>query len=334
MSKYDDFEVILLDFNKVEERFFLRDIRDFAENHSDVVIKTYGKLLRKEDLNIQLKYLVLKSIGELKYTELIPVVRDLIQVEEKIRITIEAINSLVAMNNLSSFKVVLDFLMKNKTAEFIDTVEKKARSVYSKNPLLFHFDVFYRKRGQISGIEKSSEYLIQNLPDDYIKDILPALGSRYRKVRIELLRILKHRPNPIYYPNVYHYFKENIGTSDEELFLALAEALTVNAALSKSRIRIYQKLKGHVTEMRGNKKILFSIALLKLNTRELIHFISGVYPNLNHDLKLLVLNNFKQEDFIDYMEFVRKLVVTRTPRSIAGTHCGNPDPSRRLPIYL
>ncbi|MCP5051096.1 MAG: hypothetical protein GY940_28285 [bacterium] len=309
MSKFNDFDLILAEFNKTAERFFLSDIRDFAQENQEVVIKTYGLLLKNKKLNIQLKYLVLKSIGQLKYSEFIPVVKDQLYREDKVRIIIEAVNSLIAMNNLPAFKVVVDFLLKNKNAEYREVLEKNLRTVFSKNQLLYHFDIFYRKRGDVNGIEKSSEYLIEHLPEDYIKDLLPALSSKYYTIRLELLRILKHRPNPIYYSNIYLYFKENIRSMDEELFLALSEALTINASLSKARIRIYQQLKEHVPKLSGNRKILFCIALLKLNTRELIHFISGVYPKLNFDLKMLVLNNFKPEDYIDYMEFVRELVV-------------------------
>jgi hypothetical protein len=84
---------------------------------------------------------------------------------------------------------------------------------------------------------------------------------------METLRILKSRPNPIYYSTLYYYFKENARTADEELFLLMSEALVNNASLSYVKMKIFQKLKVHQEHLKGDKQNVFSIVLLKLNTR-------------------------------------------------------------------
>jgi hypothetical protein len=308
MSKYDEFELLLTDFNKVEERLFLNDIREFALENPEVVTKTYTRILKSKKLNIQLKYLVLKSIGELKYKEFIPLTKDALYNEDKVRVIIEAVNALLAIGDLPAFKVVVDYINHHKDADYRETLEKIIRTVFSKNQLLYHYDLFYRKRAQVTALEKSSEYLINHLPDEYIKDILPALSSRHYNIRFELLRILKHRPNPIYYPNLYHYFKEHYQTVDESFFLILCETLIINAYHSKARSKIYQKLKEHVAFLHGHKKTLFCITLMKLNTSELIHFVASIYSDLNFQNKMLVLDNFNPPEQSHYIGFVRDLV--------------------------
>jgi hypothetical protein len=309
MSKYDDFELVLSDFNKVEERMFLNNVREFAEGNQEVVVKTFDRLLKTKDLNLQLKYLVFRSIGELKYKEFIPIIKEALYAEDKVRLIIEAVNSLTAMTSLPAFKVAVDYIREHKDAEYAENLEKNVRAVFSKNQLLYHFDLFYRKRGDVSGLEKSSEYLVEHLPEDYVKDILPALTSRHHKVRFETLRILAQRPNPIYYNNIYHYFMDHYKMADESIFLMMSEALVKNASVSKAKTRIFKKLKELVPQLRGDKRVIFCIALLKLNTRELIHFIAGVYPKLNFERKILVLTNLRPEDYVHYMQFIKELLV-------------------------
>ncbi len=308
MSKFDDFDLILSDFNKVEERLFLSAIKEFAELDPDVVTKTYGHLLKTENLNIQLKYLVLKSIGQLKYKEFIPMIKEVLVKEEKVRLIIEAIHSLMAIGTLPAFKVAVDHIATNKNLEQQDTLEKIVRAVFTKNQLFYHFDLFYRDRGDTSGIEKSSEFLIRHLPDEHIKDILPALTSKYYKIRYEMLHLLKHRPSPLYYTNIYLYFKENFNSADEDLFLLMSEAMIACAVLSKASSKVFQQLKEHVAQLKGNKKILFCITLLKLNTQELLHFIASVYPKLNFERKQLILTNFNRSEYVHYIDFLRELL--------------------------
>jgi hypothetical protein len=308
MSKYDEFELLLTDFNKVEERLFLKDIRDFAQDNQEVVIRTYARVLKTRKLNIQLKYLILKSIGELKYKEFTPIAKEALYNEDKVRVIIEAVNALLAIADLPAFKVVAEYTLHSKDKDYRETLEKIIRTVYSKNQLLYHFDLFYRRRGQVSNLEKSSEYLINHLPEEHIKDILPALSSRHYNIRYELLRILKHRPNPIYYSNLYFYFKEHYQSLDDDFFLMLCETLIINAYHSKARSKIYRNLKEHVNLLQGHKKTLFCITLMKLNTAELIHFVSSVYPNLNYQNKMLVLANLDPPEKNHYIHFVRELV--------------------------
>jgi len=318
MSKFDEFDLILSDFNKVEERLFLTDIRTFAEENRDVVIKTYDLLLKSEELNIQLKYLILKSIGELKYKEFVPAVKEALYKEDKVRIIIEAIRCLIAMGDLPAFKVAVDYIAQHKDADYRDSLEKLIRGVFSKNQLLYHYDLFYRRRGDVNGIEKSSDYLIQHLPDENIKDLLPALSSRYYKIRYQMLHILAQRPNPLYYNNIYHYFKEHQDAVDESFFLMLCEALVANAEQSKAKSKIYGKLKEHVPHLKGNKKTLFCITLMKLNTAELIHFVASVYPKLNFERKMLVLTNFNPDEFVHYAAFLHDLLVRENNEVLLG----------------
>jgi hypothetical protein len=316
MSAVDDFNSLLADFNKIEERMFLRKINDFAETHKEIVVKTYALILGEDKMNIQLKYLVLKSISELKYREFVPIIQDLLKREDKVQIIYEAVNSLVRINTLSAYKAIILYLKVKAGEDFIANVEERLKEFFERNKLIYHFDVFYRDRGDIRGVEKSSEFLIKHLPEEYIKDIIPALNSHFYRIRYELLRILKQKPNCLYYPAVYNYFKANADSADEPLFLLLSETLVINASLSKMASKIFSTLKQHLDELGSEKRKIFSITLLKLNTSAMIREITAIYPQLGYEWKLLVFENLKREEYGCYLNFVQGLFVTENSEEL------------------
>lgn len=308
MTPFDNFDQVLSDFDKVEERQFLINIREFAEKFPEVVIKTFSVLLKNQALNFQLKYLILKSGSELGYPGLIPALKEVLQHEKNVQIITEAINGLAAIGSLSAYKVIIEFIKRKKGTEYRKKIEQSLKSIFIRNQLVYYFDILYCDRGDAGNIEKSSEFLIKHLSDDHVKDLLVALTSRFNKIRVETLRIIKHRPKPIYYSTIYYFFKENAPTADDELFLEMSEALINCASLSTTRMKIFQKLKIHLTQLEGDKRNVFCIVLLKLNTRETIPCAIEIYPELNFDRKLLLLEYLNPDDFRFYPDFLRNLL--------------------------
>lgn len=308
MGIVDDFDLLLADFNKVEERFFLRKINEFAADHKEVVARTYSLLLKDDKINIQLKYLVLKSMGELKCKEFVAMLREMLKREDKPQIIYEAVNSLIRINTLSAYKAIVHFIRENPEADFVANIEGRLKEFFEKNKLIYHFDVFYRVRGEVRGVDKSSDFLIKYLPENYIKDIIPALSSTFYRIRYEVLRVLKSKPNPLYYSPIYNHFKANAKTVDEPFFLVLSEALVINASLSKLGKKIFPTLKRHISQLGPNKKIIFSITLLKLNTKDMIDEITAMFPRLGFEWKLLVFDNLRREEYGCYLNFVRELL--------------------------
>lgn len=316
MTPVDHFDAILSEFKEVEEHLFLNNVREFAREHPQVVIKTFSLLLKKQELNIQLKYLILKSISELKYPELVPALKETLTHEKKTQIISEAVNSLAAIGTLSAYKVITGLMKQQENNGYKEKLEQALKTIFSRNQLVYHFDVLYRERGDISSIEKSSKFLVRHLPEEHIKELLPGLGSVFSKIRRETLRILKNRPNPIYYSSIYHYFQENAPTADEKHFLLMSEALVNNASLSNARTKIFQNLKVHLEQLQGDKRDVFCIILLKLNTREIISHMVKIYPQLNLQRKLLLLAYLNPGDYLYYMDFIRELLRHEDNQSI------------------
>jgi len=308
MTAFDELDQILANFNRVEERFFLNDIQEFALENPEVLQKTFSLLLKNPKLNIQLKYLIIKSIGLLKNEGMVALLKEAMKNEEKVQILAEAVNSLANIGTLSAYKVVVDFLLKNKEADFSDKIEQILKSFFSQNQLTFHFDVFYRDRGNVNNIEKSCDFLIKHLPDEYIKALLPAVRSRFSKIRIEMMRLLRHRPKSIYYSTIYYFFKEHMQDTEEEMFLEMSQALVANASISVAQKKIFQKLKVHLGQLKGDKLNIFCIVLLKLNTQEIIPSIRKIYAKLSFERKLLLFEYLNIEDYGYYANFIRELL--------------------------
>lgn len=318
MNIFDDFDLILSHFNKKEEPLFLNDIAEYAERHKNVVIETFSILLKSKDLNIQLKYLLLKSMGDLKYPEFVALLKDVLHQETRVQIIYETINSLSAIGSFHAYKIIVDFLEKNKKTEFTEKIEKSLRDVFIKNHLTFHFDVFYRDRGTVANIERSSEFLVKHLPDEYLNDLLPSISSIHPKLKFEALRIFKNRPKPVFYTHLFQFFIENYYTMDEPLFLVSSEALITCASQSKAKNQLFQKLKEIVQRLENNKKIIFCINLFKMNNKELIHYISAIYSQLNYEYKTLVLRNLNPDEYNDYKEFVCELLLLEPNEDLLG----------------
>ncbi|MGE5340766.1 MAG: hypothetical protein ACM3SY_04715 [Candidatus Omnitrophota bacterium] len=308
MNIFDQFDFILANYSKKEEILFLKDIRDFAENHRETVIQTFGVLFKDPGLNIQLKYLLLKSVADLRLNECAPMIREVLTQETRVQIIHMAINTLAAIGSFSAYRVLVDFYFKNKPTDLAERAEKGLRELFKRNSLAFHFDVFYRNRGNILHIQKSSENLIRRLPDDYVNDLVPCLTSEFLPIRYETLRILKHRPNAAFYSPIFQFLNANFQAIDEDSFLLASETLIVNAAVSKAKNQIFQKLKNFVPKLDGTRKVIFCIHLFSLNNRELIHYIQAVYPHLPIELKRMVLRNLDPKEYTVTRDFLRGLM--------------------------
>ncbi len=310
MGTAEDFNMLLSDFNKVEERVFLDNINDFAEKNKEAVTKTYALLLMETNINIQLKYLVLKSMGELKYREFIPMIRQLLDRGDKVRIIQATIDCLVRINTMEAYKTIVLFLRENPATDFKMQVEEGLKELLNKNRLLYHFDVFYRdnRGGDIKGVEKSGEFLAKHLPETYVKDILPTLSSKFYDIRYGALQILENRPNPLYYIPIYNHFKSHAQSADEKFFQLLSQALVTNASLSKLSSQIFPSLKERLEELEGNKRLIFAIMLLKLDTPAMIAEIIEMYPRLDYAGKRLVFQNLDRRESGCYIDFLRRLL--------------------------
>ncbi|MCU0284907.1 MAG: HEAT repeat domain-containing protein [Acidobacteria bacterium] len=170
MEIFEDFKWLLSNFNKIDERIFLGNINDFAEKNKEKAVKIYAGLLKDENINTHLKYLTLKSIGKLKYQEFIPIIRQVLNKGEKIQIIHAAADCLVRINTIEAYKTLALYLRENPASDFKMPVEESLHELFRKNRLLYHFDVFYRDReteNEIKHVEKSSEFLVKNLPDPF-----------------------------------------------------------------------------------------------------------------------------------------------------------------------
>lgn len=308
MKISEDFNLVFSGFNKLDERAFLSNINYFAKKNKESAIKIYGKLLKEKNIDSQLKYLVVKSMGELKYNEFVPMVKQLLNRGDKIQIIYAAIAALVRINSIEAYKIIASYSLEKPVSDFKIPVEEGLNELFRKNRLFYHFDVFYRDRGYVKGVEKSGEFLANNLPDIYIKDILPCLSSKFYNIRCETLKILKLRPNSLYYIPIFNHFKSHALSVDDKFFLLLSESLMINASLSKLSSQIFHSLRERLKDLEGNKRLIFSIMLLKLNTPEMISEIIESYPKLDYEGKKLVLENLKLDNHPCYIDFIRRLL--------------------------
>ncbi len=308
MGIIDDFDLLLAKFNRVEEWVFLGEIADFAAKHKDVVIRTFGLLIKEKKLNIQLRYLVLKSMGNLKFLEFIPMLRESLRREKKVQLIYTAVDSLVRINTLESYKVIIYLLQSRHNDDYRAHVEDSLKTFFNTNKVIFHFDVFYRDRGDVKGIDRSADFLIKYLPEDYVKDLLPAIGSHHEVIRREVLRVFKSKPNAAYYSALYNSFRDSAEKCDDVTFLLLAETLIVNASISRAAGQIFERLKEHASVLSGGKRIIFSILLLRMNTPEMIDEVIRFYHKLTLDGKLLIYENIQREAHDKYIAFLRELL--------------------------
>jgi hypothetical protein len=322
MNILDHFDRMLAGFNRVEEPVFLRQIREFGLRHRDIAIKTFSMLLENPQLDPQLEYLILKSTGELKYKEFISIIKNALNRAGNPRIIGEALDSLTAIGTFPAYRVIVDYLMKNTDVHLAEKIERNLNDIFNKNPLAFHFDVFYRDRGAAGGIEKSSEFLVRHLPGQYIRDLLPAIDSPNYTIRSELLRLLKERPGPMFYASILRHFEKNAGNAGQDLFLIMSDALIYNAGTSKARAKIFHQLNEHAARLPEDKKKTFYIALFKLNNSQLIQYIASRYPRMEVEEKMRVLDHLSPGEYPHTMNFVRELLLSENNETLLARVIG------------
>ncbi len=307
---------IIKDYKLIEENIFIGRIADIAKEDKELVISRIQSLLKDRKIGIHLKYLIIKIIGTLKFQIFISLLSSLLYEEEKDRIINEILNSLTNIICIESYKVVTSFFSEPKNIKLLPKFMGYLKLFYTRSPLIYHFDLFYRDRGEVKNIEVSSNFLIDNLQEPYLKDLLPAIFSKYKIISFEALKLFERKPSSLFYNCINEIFLEKHKDEEDIYFKQIVRTLFNNASVSPHKKKIFVKLRGQMKLLSKKRKNYFMIFLLKLDTNEILDEALNIYKELDIDEKLLFFINLDPAIYPVYKEFIKSNFIKETDEKI------------------
>jgi hypothetical protein len=302
------FDSLLKEYKTLEENIFISRISDIAEENIDLVINKIQDTLIKPEISIHLKYLLIKVIENLKNHKFLPLLASLLENEDRERIVWEILNAFASITTVESYKIIVGFFSKSENRNFIHKFKTYLKIYFKKKPLIYHYDIFYRNRGDIKNIESSGKFLIENLNETYVKDILPAIYSKYENISEEALKIIERRKGPLYFHSVDKLFIAKYKSSKMKYFKQMTRTLFENALVSPHKKKIVSKLYNYLNLLPEDKQNYYIIYLLKIDTARIIERAIDIYDELSVDDSLLFLNNLEKEVYSIYKFFIRGLL--------------------------
>ncbi len=301
MSKRE-LELILTSYNKIEERKFISEISDFAEKGRKYILPAFSEIVESESVSLHLKYLVIKTMGVLKYQEFIPILAVMKRPGEKIRIVLEAVRSLVQYGSVEAYKIIVDFIDASHNDEHREPLESQVKEMVSDTPLIYYYDILYRQKIRIQDdLYKGIDLLAENLEESDIAELSRIFETESTTLSHGLLMVMEQNPSRVYYANIYRYFTKRLKVSAEREFRLILNTLVSCALLFGSRDKIFNNLKKHIPELRGLKRNIYIMTLLRFGKDETVDYITEVYQELPAKHKAAVFDNlqhnFRGRDF-------------------------------------
>jgi len=299
---------LIKDYKLLDENIFISRVNDIAEDDLSLVLSKIQSVLSYSETGIHLKYLLIKVIENNKSKKFIPILTKVLKTENKERIVWETLNAFVNIPTIESYKTLVGFFSEPKNKYFLHKFNSYLKIFYKKSPIIYHFDIFYRNRGDVKNIDSSGKFLIEHLNEIYVKDLLPAIYSKYENIREEALKIFEKRKSSLYFHNIDELFIKQYKSCELKYFKQITRTLFENALVSPHKKKILMKLFNYLDSLNKEKRNFFIIQLLRLDTGKIINMAIDIYGKLSVEDKLIFLNNLDPDLYSIYKFFIRELL--------------------------
>ncbi len=311
----DKIDFVLSEFNKVEELKFINNLKELYYQDKNILINRLKNLLLDEKLNIHLKYLIIRFINDVNEVGYFDTLKELLFREDKIMIINEILQYFVNQNSLKSFKTIKQYKKTDMARDNILKINGFLNAMYSKNPLIYHFDVLLSQK-RVKKLEVSTNYLISNIKKGELDELVYVLNELDKEYAIEVLKILVHYPDKVYYKFILQYAESNIYSANYDDFKIIAKALINSGMRIKSKNDVFKMLKEILLKLDDKKLIYFAILMLKINTKAMIKTIIKFYGKLTIEEKLLFLDSLDLKEKDSYMNFLKDLVIKENNKDL------------------
>lgn len=295
-------------FNRLEEEPFLRALGEVVAAERAAAAAEFAVLLGAAEISVQLKYLLLKGIQSFPGDDFLPAVERTLASETRARLILESLTALWRIGSIPAYKSLARFAASPSAAPLAERVQEARRQFLERHPLVYHFDVFFRRRAEVKNPESSANYLAEHLADEYFRDILPAVESPEESLAAAALLLLRRRPQPAVLPFVVRFFRTRAAALAPLLFRRAAETLTTLARSSPIRDAVFSGLSEMLPRLDEEKRRLLSILLLQLDTAAQMAVLAQHYDGFSLEEKLLFLDSFDLDQAPRFLDFARRLL--------------------------
>jgi hypothetical protein len=301
-------------YQQKNEIQFIDYCKNYYANEPDNIANALRQILRTDNLNLQLKFLLFKLIGDIKIIKLIDLLLDEINTNQNLnqnhKIYIQAFHSLSQIQPMKSYLLIQETISTLHDHYLLKKFDQEIRFLYSIDPVIFHYDVFYRKKFTQKTIRNSTNYLIDHLEDHLIVDLAKRVNENSELLQNEIWFILKHRPQIQLWEFALDSFFKNLYHCTDYTFLLMSDTLLRTAFLNNKSNWLFQSLIALLPTLPETKKQIMLISLIQLNPEEIIYLLDKQYPSFSLDEKLQVFENFKHIQSENIENFILKTLKT------------------------
>ncbi len=285
-------------FSSYKEDIFLSSMNKIIKDQADInnSLKIFSEIFQDQEVSLHLKFLLIKFIGVNKnncYTKSLALLNNK---NEKFRIKKEAVQALIKIETIESYKEILNFYYEEK--ENKEIIKQYLLSLLKNNSLIRAFHLFYMGwKEDENNIKKAKLILIKRLADKNILDLLPIVEDYPKKshLYLPLLDILIHSPSSIYVPALFRSFKKNYLNWDLKTFNKSINALTLSLYEIEAE-PIKKELWNMAGLLKKEKRQFLMIYLIRLDTTKALSKINEDLQSLQRESKQLLIEILNEKD--------------------------------------
>jgi hypothetical protein len=303
------FLVIISQYNTLREINFINQLTFLAREDKDKFILNMSDILT-EDLNVHLKYLLIKTIKNLLYPEFFPLLLSLLKQESKTQILKEIISSLEKYNSMNSY-LKLQEELNNHTKNVQQAIKASLKTLKSKNKEIYYFDILYNEYEHINPYDllNAGNFLAKNLETSYLTILLSRLSHLTLKNIKGILNIFRLRPDRALCSGLLRFFYNQHQSSDKEVFTLITESLINSLQYSLIKNNSFKSLLKLSKKLSPDKEIILLLNLVKLRPEVIFIQIKDKYHQLNETERVIFLENLQKFTLSSEREFFRAILL-------------------------
>ncbi len=288
MDALTAFHTLLVNRTLFDDEAFLRRLSELSEHGGTALTAEVARLLAVPRLHAHVKYLLLKHAQRHPEALFVPAACRVVEHDPRVRLRSEAMAVLGRVATPAAYR---------ELARYADGAVEEGRGraaeilaeTLSANPLLFHYDVFWRPQRGRKNLSASADFLARQLPEEDLIPLLASISPPLREITGAAWQLFAARGSGPLFPSLLKVFLGWQQNLPEAIFLEAARAVVGAAADSGFRAKACATLTRFASELPEPQRLLLQILLLRLDTPALLPGLAGRYDDLPPGTKTLFL---------------------------------------------
>ncbi len=187
--------LLLANYADIDEKKFLERIITAAGRDQDYLFPRMSALAVAAETPAHLKYLLFKAMGLLARREFLPVLEKSVRDEQKIRLALQALESLLLIPSPLVLRILERLNQGEQRPEITAAINNQLKQLALSNPVLFYCRRL--EQGLVAAIDDPAlEFLSKKLDDGGVDELLLFLDNGREETVTAIALLLRKRPRP------------------------------------------------------------------------------------------------------------------------------------------